>query len=130
MAVVCVALSACGSGESQSDISDKQSSDTRTSLSGEILYKRCSACHNISKDGGNGIGPNLWGVVGSSIAGRSDFGYSKSLSSKEGVWDEASLDAFLRSPQGFVPGTKMSFAGIRQAEDRATLIEYLSQKSD
>ncbi len=99
-------------------------------LSGKTIYNQCRACHTIDKGKDAVIGPNLWGIVGSDIAAKSDFTYSAALSAKEGVWDEAALDAFIESPKAFVPGNRMTFAGIKDADKRAALIKYLKQQSD
>lgn len=114
-------ISACGSN------SDEASGPI---LSGESLYNRCKACHTIGKDDRNIIGPNLYNIVGAKIARDPSYGYSAALSAKEGVWDEAALDAFLQSPQGFASGTRMSFSGIPSADERKALISYLAEQGE
>jgi cytochrome c len=74
----------------------------------------------------NGIGPNLFGVLGRDIASRNGFTYSTSLSDKDGKWDFAKLDLWLARPKLFAPGTKMSFTGLSNAQERADLIVYLN----
>jgi len=109
---------------------ENKPSNDALSISGEALYNRCKACHTLGKGERNIIGPNLWNIMGSNIAGKTDFLYSKALSSQDGIWDEANLDSFLRSPQGFAPGTKMSFSGVKDTNQRAALIDYLSKQTD
>jgi len=93
-------------------------------------FNKCKTCHTANEGGGNRIGPNLYGVVGS-IPGSKDYAYSSAITSKGGTWDYAALDAFLTSPGSAVPGTKMTFAGVGKAEERAAIIAYLrSQSSD
>jgi cytochrome c len=100
-----------------------------TAAMGEQIFKRCVACHTIDKDGANGIGPNLHGVVGRAVASHAGFSYSSALKAKGGNWDAAHLDRFLESPMKYAPGTRMAFAGVIDAPDRKALILYLeSQK--
>lgn len=94
---------------------------------GEALFAKCKACHTAEQGGPNGIGPNLYGVVGEAIAaGRGGFAFSDALKAKGGNWDFASLDTWLKNPKAFADGTKMSFAGLAKAEDRANVIVYLN----
>ena len=96
---------------------------------GEAVWAKCAACHTINQGGANGIGPNLWGVMGDHIGqGRGGFAFSDALKSKGGSWDWTSMDAWLTSPRRFANGTKMSFAGLSSAEDRANLIVYLNSQ--
>lgn len=97
---------------------------------GERVAKKCAACHNFDDGGRNGIGPNLWGVLGSPRAANADYSYSGALSDQGGDWGYAELEAFLESPKSATPGTKMSFGGIKDPEDRANLILYLRSVSD
>lgn len=122
-----LSVSACGS---DSGANANASAQETVKLSGETLYNQCRACHTIAKGEDAIIGPNLWGIIGSEIAAKTDFTYSKALSAKEGVWDKAAMDAFIKSPQGFAPGNRMSFSGIKDADKRAALIEYMAQQSD
>lgn len=93
---------------------------------GQKSFAKCAACHSINTGGANGVGPNLAGVVGEPIAqGRGGFAFSEALKGKGGNWDDATLDAWLTSPSAFAPGTKMSFAGISDAQERANIIAYL-----
>jgi len=100
-----------------------------TAAMGEQLFKRCVACHTIDKGGSNGIGPNLHGVAGHPVASRADFSYSSAMKAKGGVWDEATLDAYLKQPMMAVPGTRMAFAGVIDDTDRKALILYLEAQS-
>jgi cytochrome c len=92
---------------------------------GESEARACAACHTFEEGGANKIGPNLWSVVGRDIASVEGFSYSEALSSKEGAWDYESLNAFVENPKESAPGTKMSFAGLPDAEERADVILYL-----
>ena len=93
---------------------------------GEKIFAKCAACHTINSGGANGIGPNLFGVLGTGIGKHAaGFAYSAALSGHGGNWDYANMDAWLKSPRGFADGTKMSFAGLSKAEDCANLMAYL-----
>ncbi len=94
---------------------------------GEILFKRCSLCHTIEKNGANKIGPNLWGIANKSSASNPSFAYSMAMSKKNIQWDQQNLAQFIRSPSKFVPGTKMSFAGIKDEQELMDIIAYISQ---
>jgi cytochrome c len=98
---------------------------------GEGVFKKCTACHTIAKGGPNGTGPNLWGVMGAPIGKHAaGFAYSPALSGKGGNWDWESMSAWLKSPRDFAPGTKMTFAGLGKAEDRANLLAYMNTQGD
>lgn len=107
--------------------------DAALAAEGEALFKKCRACHKVEPGAKHGTGPALHGVFGSP-AGRADgFRYSKAfetLAETGAIWDAASLDAFLSSPKDYAKGTKMSFAGLKTAEERAAMIEYLKSMSD
>lgn len=94
---------------------------------GEKVFAKCSACHTIAQGGANGIGPNLYGVMGEAIgAGRGGYAFSAALAEKGGVWDWDTMNAWLKSPAAFAKGTKMSFAGLSKIEDRAAVALYLN----
>lgn len=98
---------------------------------GEAVFKKCGACHNAEKGGPNGIGPNLYGIVGAPHARTAGFGYSEVLAAMKGkVWTWDDLNAWLISPKAYAPGTKMAFAGIAKPEDRAAVLAWLNSKSD
>jgi cytochrome c len=95
---------------------------------GEAAFARCQACHNASQGGADGIGPNLFGVVGGPVMHRPVFAYSDAMAEHKAeapTWGYDQLDAFITAPGRYVPGTKMSFAGIRDTQTRINLIAYL-----
>lgn len=93
---------------------------------GEKVFAKCTACHTINQGGANGIGPNLYGVLGVAIGKHvAGFAYSPALSGHGGNWTYENMDAWLKSPKAFADGTKMSFAGLGKPEDRANLMAYL-----
>jgi cytochrome c len=93
---------------------------------GEGVFRRCATCHNATQGGANKIGPDLWGVVGAPIAHHAGFSYSDALASKGGTWTFDALNEWLRSPRNFAPGTKMTFAGLSDPQERANLIAWLN----
>lgn len=94
---------------------------------GEGVFAKCKACHTINQGGAHGIGPNLFGIVGKPVGKHAaGFAYSADLSGHGGTWDFATLNDWLTNPKKFAPGTKMSFAGIANAQDRANLLLYLN----
>lgn len=98
---------------------------------GEKVAAKCKACHDLSKDGKNKVGPHLWGIVGRNHAAVEGFAYSdvmKSMADKP--WTFEDLDKFLAKPKEYAPGTKMSFPGLPKPEDRAALLRWLHDQSD
>lgn len=95
---------------------------------GEAIFKKCVACHNIASGGANGIGPNLWGVVGKPLASHAGFGYSDALKSKGGNWTFEALNEWLSNPKKYAPGNKMTFAGLGNPEERAAVMLYLNSQ--
>jgi cytochrome c len=94
---------------------------------GEKVYAKCKTCHTINQGGANGIGPNLYGIMGKPVGKHAaGFAYSSDLAGHGGAWDFANMDAWLASPKKFASGTKMSFAGLGKPEDRANIIVYLN----
>jgi len=93
---------------------------------GEATFKKCASCHTVNQGGANGIGPNLYATMGKPLAGHAGFAYSDALKGKGGSWDWATMDAWLKNPKAFATGTKMSFAGIGDAAERANLLVYLN----
>jgi len=92
---------------------------------GEKVSKICGSCHSFNPGEPNRIGPNLAGIVGRARAAVAGFAYSDAMKAKGGKWDADSLNEFLWGPQKFVPGTKMTFAGLKKPEDRAAIIKWL-----
>ncbi|WP_421953096.1 c-type cytochrome [Pelagibacterium sp.] len=106
---------------------------TASADAGESLITRCQSCHDYSPANENRTGPGIYGVVGLPIASHEGFAYSDALAtlgSNGEIWDYEHLDAFLESPRNYAPGTKMSFAGLSNPEDRANLIAFLRENSD
>jgi cytochrome c len=94
---------------------------------GETSFKgKCTACHTINQGGANGLGPNLYASVGKPHGHVAGFAYSDALKGVPGNWDFEALNAWLTSPRKYAPGTKMTFAGIADGQERANIIAYLN----
>ena len=92
---------------------------------GKAKFALCQSCHTITPGGANMTGPNLHGVFGKKSASNPDYKYSDALKAAGFVWDADHLSQWLEKPQTFLPGTKMTFAGLKEAKDRTDLIAYL-----
>ncbi|HUO02215.1 MAG TPA: cytochrome c family protein [Rhizomicrobium sp.] len=97
---------------------------------GKTISVKCEQCHDLSKGGPNKIGPNLYGVVDRPRATHPGFDYSSAMKAKGGNWTYDELFKFLKSPGSYIPGTKMSFAGLSKESDRINLIAYLRSNAD
>jgi cytochrome c len=97
---------------------------------GEAVFKKCASCHDVTKGGPNKVGPNLYGIVGASFAHMDGFAYSAGMAEHGSNWGFAELNEFLFKPRDYISGTKMSFAGLSKASDRANVIAYLNSMSD
>jgi cytochrome c len=97
---------------------------------GQAIAKQCQACHTFAKGGPNRVGPNLWDVVGEARGEGRGFNFSKAMKEKGGKWTFEELDKFLADPRGYISGTAMTFAGIKNEQQRADVIDYLHTLSD
>ena len=97
---------------------------------GKMVFKKCAACHSVSKSGSNKIGPALWGVIGRKAGSIGDYKYSKAMSEFGKTWDFETVNAFLIKPKDYVKGTKMAYVGLKKGKDRASIILYLNEQGD
>lgn len=96
---------------------------------GEKLFKVCAACHTIDAGGANRVGPNLHGIIGAKHAHAAGFAYSDAIKAKAGeTWTVDALNQFIWNPKKAIAGTKMGYAGMKKAEDRAALVKYLQSQ--
>lgn len=102
--------------------------DAGDTAAGEKVFKKCAACHSVDPTGGSKVGPNLHDVVGRQTATLEGFNYSdamKKLGAEGHVWTPEELNKFLENPKAMVPGTKMTFIGLKKPEERTNVIAYL-----
>lgn len=144
VAVLCVFLAACskdgGSSESASAPAAPSASDiekaalvaalpapynTGDLANGQSRFALCRSCHTIAEGGPDMTGPNLHGVFGRQAGTKPGYKYSDAVQAAGFIWDGEHLDKWLADPRGFMPGTKMSFAGLKDPKDRIDLIAYL-----
>ena len=97
---------------------------------GAKVFKKCAACHSITKEGSNKIGPALWGVLGKQTGSVSDYKYSKGMAAYGKPWSFEEMNGFLTKPKDWIKGTKMSFAGIKNIKERAAVILYMNNYTD
>jgi len=95
---------------------------------GAKVFNKCKACHAVGEGAKNKVGPQLNGILGRAAGSVEGYKYSKPMTEQGAaglVWDQASLEAYVADPKGFVKGTKMAFAGLKKPEDIANLLTYL-----
>ena len=97
---------------------------------GKKVFKKCAACHLVSKGAENKIGPALYGVIGRKVASIDNYKYSKAMANYNKEWTFEEMNGYLKKPQKHIKGTKMAFAGLRKEKDRASVILYLNKNSD
>ena len=95
-----------------------------TKVSGEKVFKRCKSCHSFTK---TKIGPPLGNIFGKKAGSVEGFKYSKAMKKSDIVWNDCSLDSFLKKPRKYIKGTKMMFSGLKKKSYRNALIKYLKE---
>ena len=96
---------------------------------GRSTFATCRACHTLTQGGPRLAGPNLWGLFGRQVGSKEGFTYSPAVSDADFVWDTAKLELWLDNPKQFLPGNKMIFAGIHDADDRRDVIAYIATQT-
>jgi len=140
--LIAIMLAACGgdntpevktkrspSGETAQVIKTAAKKDLTPMERGEKLFRRCKACHTLEDGGRNKVGPNLWALWDSKAASRDGFAYSKALIASDITWNDETIEAYIKKPKEYVPGTRMSFIGIKKEQDRADLLLYLKAQT-
>ena len=101
---------------------------TTDAAAGEKVFALCRSCH-VLEDGVNRVGPSLYKVVGRKSGSVAGFSYSDANKASGVTWTTDVLFKYLEDPKAFMPGTKMAFPGIKNAQDRANLVAYLDSQS-
>ena len=117
-------------------VKTESASDIKTFLAignidhGKTVFKKCAACHSISKGGANKIGPALWGVIGRAAGSVDGYKYSKAIENFDKSWNFETMNNFLIKPKDYIKGTKMAFAGLKNEKDRSSVILYLNEQGN
>src|SRR5690348_16974596 len=128
--VVEVAEEAAGGGAAAADTPPDWGTVLKTAdvAAGEAVFAKCKSCHTSEAGGPNGTGPNLNGVEGRKPGSHPGFAYSAGMTdfgAKQPVWDYDHMYEFIKNPQKYISGTKMTFVGLKKPEDRINVIAYL-----
>ena len=91
---------------------------------GKKVFKKCKSCHSFTK---NKLGPSLGNIIDQKAGAVEGFKYSKAMMNSDIIWNDCSLDSFLKKPRKYIKGTKMRFSGIKKESHRKALIEYLKE---
>jgi cytochrome c len=119
-------LSGCGSKSNEEQANADAAAPTAADTPAHPQsFSVCLTCHTVQR-GRNGIGPSLFGVVGRKAGSLPGYAYSTAMKAHAATWDEPALDRFLTAPIATVPGTKMTFAGMKDQKERAEVIAYLA----
>ena len=102
---------------------------TPNAANGKVVFLQCKTCH-VLEPGQNRIGPSLAGIVGRAAGTVEGFSYTPANANSGITWTEEKLFQYLENPQRVVPGTKMAFAGLSKAQDRADVIAYLKAPTE
>ena len=131
-----VNITTVASNETQTSSESSQTVDimalfaSTSATEGAKVFKKCAACHSIAKDGANKIGPALWGVLGRPTGSVAGYKYSKAMAAYGKNWSFEQMNGFLTKPKDLIKGTKMSFAGLKSAKERAAIILYMNKNTN
>jgi cytochrome c len=92
----------------------------------QLAQRQCASCHSLNEGGRNGVGPNLYGIIGAKHAHAAGFNYSAAIRAMaDKPWTYEDMNAWIANPRGYAPGNKMTYAGMASVQNRADLIAYL-----
>ena len=103
--------------------------NTSDLANGQATFARCRSCHTLAEGGARLTGPNLWGLFGRQVGSQEGYNYSQAVQDADFVWGTENLDQWLANPREFLPGNKMTFAGVQDADDRRDLIAYIATQT-
>lgn len=104
--------------------------NTADLASGQAKFAQCHSCHTIDKGGANLTGPNLYGVFGTKAAQVAGFDFSDAMKGSGFTWDAPMIDKWIADPRTVLPDTKMTFAGVTDAKDRADIVAFVAVQRD
>ena len=131
-----VNVTTVASNETQTSSESSQTEDimalfaSTSATEGAKVFKKCAACHSIAEGGANKIGPALWGVLGRPTGSVAGYKYSKAMAAYGKNWSFEEMNGFLTKPKDWIKGTKMSFAGLKSAKERAAVILYMNKNTN
>ncbi len=125
ISILILASALAGCGQSDPNAGSAAGASGNAAPSGRQLFSPCAVCHAVKEGDAARVGPNLYGIVGRQAGADPAFAYSKAMRESGVVWTEDNLDAFIENPQMFIRGNRMGYAGERNAEKRAAIIDYL-----
>ena len=131
-----VNITTVANNETQTGSESSQTEDimalfaSTSATEGAKVFKKCAACHSIAEDGANKIGPALWGVLGRPTGSVAGYKYSKAMAAYGKNWSFEEMNGFLTKPKDWIKGTKMSFAGLKSAKERAAVILYMNKNTN
>ena len=131
-----VNITTVANNEAQTSSESSQTEDimalfaSTSATEGAKVFKKCAACHSIAEGGANKIGPALWGVLGRPAGSVPGYKYSKAMAAHNKNWSVEEMNGFLTKPKDWIKGTKMSFAGLKKAKDRAAVILYMNENTN
>lgn len=131
LGLVSLGVAACsGSGSPPAaERSGSSNNDQAAVETVDAALAQCRTCHTFDEGEPHRVGPNLWDVYGKPAGQNPDYAYSTALEQSGLVWDEETLDTYLENPRAKVPGGKMSYAGMRDADRRAKIIAFLKERT-
>lgn len=140
MAGLAVVLAGCGRGQSAASSGPDPAAKALLATlpaayqnadldNGKLRFELCRSCHTIIPEGADMTGPALHGMFGRRAGARPAYSYSEVLRTSGITWDADHLDKWLAKPRQYLPGTKMTFVGIKDDKDRRDLIAYLKVAS-